>query len=340
MSNNNNLFKQNEIFDYNYKNHNNNKKKKSEITICPKCHKYYPRNDEGYLTTINCECGLKAEFSPIKFEQTQYINLKKIKCDKCGKNKTEDECYYCCFCKNDFCKECKTNEHNLIQSIQKEYLCLKHFKTFSSYCITCNEDLCPHCKNIHLNKGHEIEDFDLDFKKREKQLKEIEKIFNEFNKVLIKLREEYDSICNIITKSFEIFKEKIVNYGKIRTRASQNSYKIDCFINDFNNIINISKGKNIFNTFYSIIQLSEKISNKKPKEKIIDNKDKINIINRNIDIKLFTKKNLQNKFIINKISNINFIRQKKYNDNNIIYEIKDLILSDKRNIMIIISFMK
>ena len=177
-----------------------------------------------------------------------------------------------------------------------------------------------------MNKGHEIEDFDLDFKKREKQLKEIEKIFNEFNKVLIKLREEYDSICNIITKSFEIFKEKIVNYGKIRTRAiliSQNSYKIDCFIDDFNNIINISKGKNIFDTFYSIIQLSEKISNKKLIEKIIDNKDKINIVNRNIDIKLFTKKNLQNKFIINKISNINFIRQKKYNDNNIIYEIKD-----------------
>ena len=100
----NDLFKQK---DYNYKNHNNNKKKKSEITICPKCHKYYPRNDEGYLTTINCECGLKAEFSPIKFEQTQYINLKKIKCDKCGKNKTEENVIIVVFVKMIFVKNVK-----------------------------------------------------------------------------------------------------------------------------------------------------------------------------------------------------------------------------------------
>ena len=68
--------------------------------------------------------------------------------------------------------------------------------------------------------------------------------------------------------------------------------------------------------------MSEKISNKKPKEKIIDNKDKINIINGDIDIKLFIKKNSQNRFIINKNPNINFIGQNKYNDNNTIYKMK------------------
>ena len=108
---------------------------KSNFIICPKC-------DENIKLIINdykiflYECKNNHEIDNIslnKFEETQKIDISKIKCDACKeKNKSESYnniFYRCNSCKINLCPICRNNHdktHYIIDYDQKNYICEKH----------------------------------------------------------------------------------------------------------------------------------------------------------------------------------------------------------------------
>ena len=86
--------------------------KKSKNVICPICHECIKMDIKSYkIFLYECKGGHKIDnilFN--EFVDTQKINISKIKCDKCGKNKGEifsNIFYKCNECKINLCAICK-----------------------------------------------------------------------------------------------------------------------------------------------------------------------------------------------------------------------------------------
>ena len=98
------------------KNSNNIETKiiKSKDIICPECKENILINIKDYRINLN-ECKNNHSRNNIKleeYENTQKIDLSKIKCDKCNKY-NNSEFYVCYSCNIILCTSCKIN-HNIV----------------------------------------------------------------------------------------------------------------------------------------------------------------------------------------------------------------------------------
>ena len=133
---------------------------KSKDIICPKClEPCRIKIDDGRIKLFDCAKNHESKNIKLsEFQATQKINISKIVCDKCKfKNKgncPNNEFYRCLTCNNNLCMLCKqnhTSNHYIINYDQKNYICLKHNKTFIKFCEDCDKDICLSCLNEHQN---------------------------------------------------------------------------------------------------------------------------------------------------------------------------------------------
>ena len=236
-----------------------------------------------------------------EYENTQYIDISKIKCEQCLiKNKSEtynNEFYRCCNCNKNICPLCKSNHdknHNIINYDIKNYICEKHNESFVEYCNDCKIDICLSCENEHINhnKTH-----------YKNIMKDMNKLKNEMNEYKREIDIFINDINDIINKLNKI-KENILIYYNI-----------------YNNIIkyNESKKRN-----YIILQNINEINNN-----IIKDINKINNCN-DINNKFNDILNKYNK-IMNIVSEINIIYNLDYKlEINFFYEVPDEIRNKKK----------
>ena len=121
-------------------------------------------------------------------EYKNKIDISKIKCNKCNKNKNDihnNELYICLKCNINLCPLCKLNHdknHDIINYDNKNYICNKHNEKYNKYC--CNKNICIYCENEHKNHksiyyGDILPDINNDIKEYiDKLKKEIEDIIN------------------------------------------------------------------------------------------------------------------------------------------------------------------
>ena len=141
---------------------------KSKDIICPKCCENSSIKIKDYKIILNgCKNGhLINDISFKEFENSQYIDISKIKCDKCNDNNKgntyNNEFYICFTCKMNLCPLCKSihnKEHNIINYDGKNYFCENHKERYCSYCQTCNKNLCLLCECENIHENHKIIDF-------------------------------------------------------------------------------------------------------------------------------------------------------------------------------------
>ena len=149
---------------------NNNEKKviKSKDNICPNCKENILININDYRVNLyQCKNNhIMNNISLEEYENTQKIDLSKIKCDKCNDksiyNIYNNEFYLCNTCNIKLCPLCKSSHnknHNIINYNDKNYICNKHNELFIKYCNECRNNLCIFCVNDHLNKKHNLISF-------------------------------------------------------------------------------------------------------------------------------------------------------------------------------------
>ena len=133
-------------------NDDNNKEIKEIISkdiICPECKENILMNIEDFKINLY-ECKNNHIINNIlinKYENTQKIDLNKIKCDECNENNKgnthNNEFYICNKCNKNICPLCKLKHdenHLIIKYDDKNYICKKHNDTFIKYCKKCNEN--------------------------------------------------------------------------------------------------------------------------------------------------------------------------------------------------------
>ena len=267
--------------------------KKSEYIICPECKELILISIKNHKICLSeCKNGHKFEDIPFKdFEQTQYIDESKIKCDKCKRNKNEvyqNLLYICLTCKINLCPLCKSEHdksHFIIDYEQKDFICHSHLDNYTFCCSDCKKDICALCEIEH--KGHKIITYGSIISDKDDLVKNL----NNSKKVIIEFKEHIDAI---ITKLNEVVQNiedyfnaysNIVNNFNVRNKnyyILQNINYIkeynESFINNINDIIT---DKNIDNCINNIIEIFDKIKYKEPEQpvnNIIDNiKEKENI---------------------------------------------------------------
>ena len=209
------------------------------------------------------------DFDLSEFEETQKIDMSKIKCEQCNKadksSAYKNEFYVCNTCNKNICNLCKSkhdSNHNLINYDNKNYICKKHNDSFNKFCKTCNENICVVCENEH--EGHDL--FELSkllINNKEELLLQIkEKIKNIFDKLKIKLNnnEISDKINGVLEKYFKIIEHIINNYNTTKRNYCQlqnidylKKYNEELISNINNIIINDNKYEIyqfLFDNFY------------------------------------------------------------------------------------------
>ena len=193
---------------------------KSKYIICPICKeniKFKLRDYKIYL--YECKNGHEINNMLLnEFEETQYIDISKINCEKCKKNNKsntyKNEFYKCIECGINICPLCKSSHdksHNIINYDQKDYICQKHNQFFIKYCKSCKMNICLICESEH--KEHNNISFG-----------EMIPNENEIKEYMNKLRESIDLFKNNIKEI--IFKlNKIIENMKIYYNI--NSYIIN-----------------------------------------------------------------------------------------------------------------
>jgi len=181
---------------------------KSKNIICPICEECIKMHIEDYkIFLYECKNGHKIDNILLnEFEEKQKININKIKCDKCLKNKDEifkNSLYICNECKLNLCPICKSNHdkenkfHHVIYYYDKYYICNMHNKEYTFYCNKCKKDICIYCKKVHNN--HELISFD----KIMPNINEIKLKMKELKENINKFKEEIKSMIYILNKTME-----------------------------------------------------------------------------------------------------------------------------------------
>jgi uncharacterized protein CbrC (UPF0167 family) len=179
---------------------------KSKNVICPICQELIKMDIHDYnIFLYECKNGHEIDNILLnEFEDKQKINLSKIECDKCKKNKSQifnNVFYKCNECKINLCPLCKGEHvkkgHRIINYDDQYYKCDEHNESFVEHCNDCNENLCFICQKIHYNH------------KRESYLEllpNIEEVQNKINNLKIEIDKFTKSISSIINKLMEIKK--------------------------------------------------------------------------------------------------------------------------------------
>ena len=269
--------------------------KKSEYIICPECKELILISIKNHKICLSeCKNGHKFEDIPFKdFEQTQYIDESKIKCDKCKRNKNEvyqNLLYICLTCKINLCPLCKSEHdksHFIIDYEQKDFICHSHLDNYTFCCSDCKKDICALCEIEH--KGHKIITYGSIISDKDDLVKNL----NNSKKVIIEFKEHIDTIISKLNEVVQNVEDyfnaysNIINNFNVRNKNYYILQNINymkeynkTFINNINDIIN---DKNIANSVNNIIEIFDKIKYKEPEQpvnNIIDNikeKEKENI---------------------------------------------------------------
>ena len=182
---------------------------KSKDIICPKCQELCEMKIKKYKIIL-CDCKNGHIIKDIKFnefEQTQKIDISKIKCDKCkNKNKANtynNEFYKCIECNMNLCPLCKTIHekiHKIITNYDdKNYICKKHKETLIKYCEHCKLDICSSCVNEH--KNHKIKSYEDKFNDIRKKMQKLKYVIKRLKVNLEKIIE----IFNVLNNNMEIY---------------------------------------------------------------------------------------------------------------------------------------
>jgi len=156
-----------------------------------------------------------------KYENTQKIDLNKIKCDECNVNNKgnthNNEFYICNICNKNICPLCKLKhdkDHIIIKYDDKNYICKKHNDSFIKYCKECNENICIICENEHNN--HDIIDLGKIIPNKDEligQMEELKLIIDKFKNKIEIIKEILNRIINIMGIYYNINNNIINNYN-------------------------------------------------------------------------------------------------------------------------------
>ena len=248
-----------------------NNKVISKDIICPICKEIVLISINDFKIDLSgCKCKQNLNnLSLFEYEETQKIDLIKIKCGQCNSSNKfeayENQFFYCFTCNKNLCSICKNQHdknHLIINEDDKNYICKYHGEPFCKYCKTCKENICVICEKMHLH--HELIDLGKIMPNKERLLtnnKEIKNIFVIFkyriniligmlNKML-KIIETYDLISTNLIKNFN---ERKRNYNSFKNLFYLKNYN-EKIVKDLNNITNDYKLYNIyeyaFNYFYN-----------------------------------------------------------------------------------------
>ena len=289
---------------------NNQKKEiKNKDIICPKCEEICLLNIKDYKIILY-DCKNNHKYDNIlldEYENIENINLSKIICDICKNNnilKTFNNQFYKClsYDKNicPLCKSKHNKNHEIINYIQKNYICKDHNEKYNSYLNKCKINLCiafdseNEDKNNIIYYGNIMPKKDI-FKNQIEELKIKINILNqkikEIIKQLNKISKNMEIYNNINFNLFEIFNMKNRNYQLLKNNNKN-------ILNEINEIINNNENINILNIYNN---MNDKLNNNKYKINKNELIAKYEIKEEDKKIKLF-----RNEFIKNNKKNFEF----------------------------------
>ena len=248
---------------------NNKSLEKSKYIICPKCKeniKYKINEYKIYL--YECKNGHRMNNILLnEFENTQYIDISKIICEKCKeKNKSEtykNEFYKCIECGINICQICKLSHdksHNIINYDQKNYICFKHNDIYVKYCNKCSKiNICFICENEH--KDHDTIPYG-EMMPNENEIKEylnelresIDKFKNNIEEIKLKLdkvKENIEIYYNFNNEIIKTYEKKNNNYEILQNIKEIKNYNILEEIKEINNEIKIENKINNIMKIYN-----------------------------------------------------------------------------------------
>ena len=240
---------------------------KSKYIICPICGENIKIKIKNFnISLYGCKNGHKMEnLSLDEFNETQYIDLSKIKCSKCKKAKSStfnNKFYKCSKCNINLCPLCKDKYgHKAIDYDEIKYKCIKHDDIYIRYCNTCKINICPTCeKEAHLN--HDISSIDLKDKKDfEIELEKLRKDIDNINSTINKIIERLNNIKENLEKYYEFEKDMINNYEIQNYDILFNLDKIIKYNDIIKDINNKNKGKNISKICENLMDFYQEINN-------------------------------------------------------------------------------
>ena len=194
---------------------------KSKQIICPECSENILMKIHDYkINLYDCKNDHKQNDILISnFDNTQTIDLSKIVCSACGKNKSQtygNQLFICTTCSKNLCPLCKSihdKSHKIINYEDKNYICRKHNSSFIKYCKQCRQNICMQCNNEHKNHNS-LYLLDL-FVEKENILKETINFKNSIDKLKDSLNQMIKIINNVkdnIDKYYKIYNDLINNY--------------------------------------------------------------------------------------------------------------------------------
>ena len=324
---------------------------KSKFPICPECKENIKFDvDDDKKISLECKNGHSIKLLIKEYENSQKIDISKIKCNECTNTKfnaSNNEMYICNNCDIKLCPLCKNKHnrnHNIINFELKDSICRKHNKIYISYCNKCKLNMCFNCQKEH--ESHDISSF-LDILSNKDELlnnlndfrkvmnifdKDIEDIINKLKNVKKNVKMLYNIYYNMINN----YEEKYRNYEILASLYSINNNKIIRYIkeiismnnihNKFENIINIYKKTE----FHDEITMIYNINNKEKikilgKQFVENNKNNCKILYKNKEYELteeFDTKNINKDKLEIKLKGINNVTSIKY----LFYECKSLEL--------------
>ena len=302
---------------------------KSKYIICPKCHENAFLEIKNFkISIINCKNGHRTENLDIKeFEETQRIDISKIRCANCQNTKceaTDNKFFICNSCKKNLCPRCKDNHeqtHKIKIYEENQFYCIEHNDPFISYCVKCKTDLCSFCKTEHLN--HKIIDYNNEIQNviisKNDDLKDTSDSFDKMKKILKYMIEQLEKLNTYLNKYFDLYNDISSNYdqNKMNYYLVQNLITMKKFNDNFlGNISEIIEDNNLKSQFKSIINLYTKFEFKKLKNLTEINKNNKNENNSNIN----EVNNENNDNIILGPKDINNLNNNNENNNNTINE--------------------
>ena len=310
---------------------------KSKNIICPICKENTKLMFKNYkITLYDCKNNHTInDLSYDEFEKSQNIDLSKIKCNNCNRNRAEIynyQFYKCCTCNINLCLLCKEThdaKHIIYDYDELNYKCGKHKEeTYTNFCKECKKNICVLCENeVDHNNHNKIYIGKLLPKENELKNK-----MNAFNENLNKCNNNINEIINIlnkvksnINKYYEINCGIINNYDESH-RNYETLYNLKGMFNDediIKDINIINNEKSINDRFNSILNIFNKVSNNKN----INNEIKLTLEVKEEDInkEIYFLDNTHGEFVINDTTEFHqhdFL--KELNDSNVELYINDI----------------
>ena len=174
------------------------------------------------------------------------------------------------------CKDKHNKNHKFEFFDKKNYICDKHYDSYTKFCIKCKENLCMICEKDHKDHGMiylgdiipNKENITKRINELRKYIDKLEKDLNELLKIINNVKiniELFFKIYNDLNNNYEI---KYKNYQILKNISEFDNYSND-IINDIKKVI---YEKNIFNKVNNLINIFYKMNYKSQKNNSYFNK--------------------------------------------------------------------